>query len=424
MVNQSGSGEKRTDTNWARVDVVAPIDGTIVEKNITMGDIVDTNDELFKVADLSVMAVWLHAYEEDLMYLRRVGLPIKAEIRLPANPDLGVLEATIDRIGDIIDPNEHMALLIGSIGNPNGVLPTGQFVSATHSHLERARHRRDSGQGPGRRRGRQLRLRPARSRGFAIRVPQGGGGRRHADVVYVRSHLDDEQREQGFRRIARRRSDCRSRGSRAPGESAPATGGQCPGRQTARRCDPMISHLIRWSVNNPLIVMLLTIALGAAGVYAFSHVNVEAYPDPAPAIVEVMAQYPGRSAEEMERLVTIPLEVALSGMPGLKYMRSKSLFGLSYINTQFEYGFDYLAARQEVINRMQSADLPRRRVAADFAPLADRRNPAVRRHRAQGCARQQRLFAERPAIGAKLGRWNASSAAFPASPTWSASAGR
>ncbi|MES1213007.1 MAG: efflux RND transporter permease subunit, partial [Singulisphaera sp.] len=120
----------------------------------------------------------------------------------------------------------------------------------------------------------------------------------------------------------------------------------------------MIAKLIHWSVNNPLIVVLLTVALAVAGGFAFSRVNVEAYPDPAPAIVEVIAQYRGRSAEEMERQVTIPLEVALSGMPGLKYIRSKSLFGLSYINTQFEYGFDYKVARQEVINRMQIADLP------------------------------------------------------------------
>ncbi len=132
----------------------------------------------------------------------------------------------------------------------------------------------------------------------------------------------------------------------------------------------MTSKLIQWAVENPLIVLLLTIALGAAGVYAFDHVNVEAYPDPAPAIVEVIAQYPGRSAEEMERLITVPLEVALSGMPGLKYMRSKSLFGLSYINTQFEYGFPYLAARQEVINRMAIATLP-----VDVTPQISPRSP-------------------------------------------------
>ncbi len=120
----------------------------------------------------------------------------------------------------------------------------------------------------------------------------------------------------------------------------------------------MVSKLIHWAVDNVLVVLLASITLACAGGYAFSHVNVEAYPDPAPAIVEVIAQYPGRSAEEMERLVTIPLEVALAGMPGLKYTRTKSLFGLTYINNQFEYGVDYLRARQETINRLQMATLP------------------------------------------------------------------
>ncbi len=120
----------------------------------------------------------------------------------------------------------------------------------------------------------------------------------------------------------------------------------------------MIAKLIHWSVENPLIVVLFTIALAVAGSYAFTPRQRRGLSRSAPAIVEVIAQYQGRSAEEMERQVTIPLEVALSGMPGLKYIRSKSLFGLSYINTQFEYGFDYKAARQEVINRMQIADLP------------------------------------------------------------------
>lgn len=120
----------------------------------------------------------------------------------------------------------------------------------------------------------------------------------------------------------------------------------------------MISKLFQWSLNNPLIVLLFTLSLAGAGGYAFTHVNVEAFPDPAPAIVEVIAQYPGRSAEEIERLVTIPLEVALSGMPGLKFTRTKSLFGLAYVSNQFEYGFDYLRARQEVINRLQIAEIP------------------------------------------------------------------
>ncbi len=115
----------------------------------------------------------------------------------------------------------------------------------------------------------------------------------------------------------------------------------------------MVRLLIRWALNNPLVVILLSCALVACGVYSFLHVNVEAYPDPAPPLVEVIAQFPGGSAEEVERQVTVPLEVTLAGMPGLSVTRSKSLFGLSDINCQFDYGTDYLAARQEVINRLQ-----------------------------------------------------------------------
>jgi cobalt-zinc-cadmium resistance protein CzcA len=114
----------------------------------------------------------------------------------------------------------------------------------------------------------------------------------------------------------------------------------------------MVRKLIEWAVGGPLVVLLLMLALIVIGVYSFVNVNVEAYPDPAPAIVEVLAQWPGASAEEMERQVTIPIEIALTGMRGLKETRSRSLFGLSYLRNQFEYGIDYEKAKQEVINRL------------------------------------------------------------------------
>src|SRR5436853_6696672 len=117
----------------------------------------------------------------------------------------------------------------------------------------------------------------------------------------------------------------------------------------------MVRKLIEWAVNSALVVVLLALTLAGVGSYAFFKVNVEAYPDPAPAVIEVVAQYPGAAAEEVERLVTIPLEVTLAGMPGLNYTRSKSLFGLSHLRNQFEYGVEYGTARQEVINRLQFA---------------------------------------------------------------------
>jgi cobalt-zinc-cadmium resistance protein CzcA len=86
--------------------------------------------------------------------------------------------------------------------------------------------------------------------------------------------------------------------------------------------------------------------------------NIEAYPDPVPPLVEVIAQPQGLSAEEVERQITIPLEVALAGMPGLDHVRSQSLFGLSDVKCYFRWGNDYNAVRQEVINRLQFIALP------------------------------------------------------------------
>ena len=91
---------------------------------------------------------------------------------------------------------------------------------------------------------------------------------------------------------------------------------------------------------------------------AFTTLNVEAYPDPAPPIIEIIAQYPGQSPEEVERYVTIPLEIAVASTPGLTYIRSNTVFALGFIRLQFEYGRDYNFVRQQVTNRLKDATLP------------------------------------------------------------------
>lgn len=120
----------------------------------------------------------------------------------------------------------------------------------------------------------------------------------------------------------------------------------------------MIKNLIRWAIHSRLVVILLALSLLAFGLYSFQRVNVEAYPDPAPAIVEIIAQFPGASAEEVERQITAPLEVALSGIPGQTSMRSESMFQLCHIRNQFEYGLPLAEVRQEIINRLRLAELP------------------------------------------------------------------
>src|ERR1700728_4076837 len=120
----------------------------------------------------------------------------------------------------------------------------------------------------------------------------------------------------------------------------------------------MVHKLIDWALNNPFIVILMSLAVVVVGFFCFYNINVEAYPDPAPAIVEVVAQWPGASAEEMERLVTIPLEVSVAGMPRLKDTYSKSLFSLTHLRIVFHYGHPYKEARQEVINRLSNLTQP------------------------------------------------------------------
>src|SRR4051795_11322971 len=120
----------------------------------------------------------------------------------------------------------------------------------------------------------------------------------------------------------------------------------------------MIHAVIKWSLSNRLIVILGALALVGVGAYSALNLNVEAYPDPTPPLVEVITQNPGASPEEMERLVGIPVETALNGMPGLEYLRSTSIAGLNDIKCQFAYGTNYASARQEVINRIGDVELP------------------------------------------------------------------
>src|SRR5215471_11988331 len=114
----------------------------------------------------------------------------------------------------------------------------------------------------------------------------------------------------------------------------------------------MVRAIITWSLHNRLVVLLGTLLLVVTGLYCAYHLNVEAYPDPTPPLVEVISQDPGASPEEIERLITIPIEIALNGMPGLVHLRSTTLAGLSDVKCVFSYDTDYWKARQEVINRI------------------------------------------------------------------------
>src|ERR1700676_853383 len=110
----------------------------------------------------------------------------------------------------------------------------------------------------------------------------------------------------------------------------------------------LVSFALRRRV---LIVILLVLSL-AGGVVSFLALNIEAYPDPVPPLVDIVTQNTGQSAEEIERYITIPIEVQMAGIPNVQAIRTISLFGLSDVKVQFTYGFTSQAAEQWVINRL------------------------------------------------------------------------
>ncbi len=117
-----------------------------------------------------------------------------------------------------------------------------------------------------------------------------------------------------------------------------------------------MNRLLRFALRQRLLIVAVFVTVLVAGGFAFAALNIEAYPDPVPPMVEIVTQTQGLSAEEMERNVTVPIEVAMAGIPHLTTVRAISLFGLSDVKVQFSYDLTFQEAQQQVINRL--AQLP------------------------------------------------------------------
>ncbi len=101
-----------------------------------------------------------------------------------------------------------------------------------------------------------------------------------------------------------------------------------------------------------ILVLILSIALIAGGLFAYKKLNIEAYPDPVPPLVDIVTQNFGQSSEEIERYISIPIEVQMAGLPYVTSVRSISLTGLSDVKVQFNYDITYREASQLVTNRL------------------------------------------------------------------------
>jgi len=145
------------------------------------------------------------------------------------------------------------------------------------------------------------------------------------------------------------------------GEQAPSPG--------TPRGGSFIHRIVDAALGQRLLVVLLTGVLVAAGVHSLIRLPVDAYPDLSPPIVEIITQWPGHAAEEVERLITVPVELAMNGIPRVANKRSISLYGLSDVVITYDIGVDSYFARQRVINRLGGISLPTG-VSPSISPLS------------------------------------------------------
>ena len=130
----------------------------------------------------------------------------------------------------------------------------------------------------------------------------------------------------------------------------------------------MIHRVVQFALRQRFMVLTLTLFVVAAGALSFQRMPVDAYPDLSPPMVELITQWPGHASEEVERLVTLPLELAMNGVPNMVVMRSITLYGLSDVRLTFEDNVDPYFARQVVFERLSDAQLPSG-VMPSLAPL-------------------------------------------------------
>jgi cobalt-zinc-cadmium resistance protein CzcA len=130
----------------------------------------------------------------------------------------------------------------------------------------------------------------------------------------------------------------------------------------------MIHRIVQFALSQRFLILVLSVAIAIAGVLAFQRMPVDAYPDLSPPMVEIITQWPGHASEEVERLVTLPLELEMNGVPRMQFMRSISLYGLSDLRLTFDEGVDDYFARQVVFERLADAQLPSG-VTPSMAPL-------------------------------------------------------
>ena len=321
------------------VEITAPVSGVITDQQVTNAAGVQGlgAPSPFTISDLTHVWIVCDVFENDLGNVR---LGETAEIRLNAYPGR-VLTGTISNIGPVLDPNIRSAKVRIEVQNP-GLMRLGMFVTATfHGPQKEARaavpatailhlHDRDW-----------------------VYEPVDGKQFRRVEVV------GGDMLPGGLQEIVSgHRARSASHRERA---GIPEHGGTI-----------MIRSLVNGALNARFIVLSVAVLLFAAGIIAFKNLPVEAYPDVANTWVQVITQWPGRAAEEVEQQITVPIEIQVNGIPHLLHVRSASLAGLSVVNLIFDDDSDNDWDRQKVLERLTAVTLPANvtaQIGPDFSPI-------------------------------------------------------
>ena len=308
------------------VAVTAPRSGVVVERNVTPGQVVaygqsDLPSSLVVIADLSTMWVLADVYEPDVP---RVRLGEAVSVTLPCCPG----ERYQGQVAS------HRGRHRQGVAHPQGARGGAQPRAGPQERDVRAgQHRYRDAPGP---------------RG----APGGHPSRRQRDVRPGREGAGRVRAPASHRRGGGRG------GGRDPRRADPGRHGGQRGRDPPEARGPMIERIVAFALQQRFVVLALALILTVGGIVSYGHLPIEAYPDVGDVKVEIITLWPGHAAEEVERLITIPLENELNGIASVTFLRSDTLFGLSNIRVLFADGTDDYWARQQVQERLAGAEIP------------------------------------------------------------------
>ena len=318
----------------------APLAGVVVQKMVLPGQFIQAGTTAaFVISNTSTVWVQGHVYDKDLA---SVHVGDKVDERNSSFPE--PFHGVVSYIGDMLDPATRTTPVRIVTENPDGLLKKDLFVDVViHDKTTR-----------------DVLVVPTAAvlydeQNFPFVYVQVEPGKFAQRLVKIGSQQgDDTQVVEGFKE----------------GEPVVCAGQRVPAvREHLPVSNAMINRIVSFALAQRFIVIVAMICLAVWGIVSFQNLPIDAYPDLSPPRVQIVTQWPGHAAEEVERLITIPLEVEMNGIPKLDALRSISLYGLSSMTMNFQYDTDPYFAREQAFERHRRRGRCRAGVTPGMSPL-------------------------------------------------------